>query len=302
MSSPEFVRKADPDEAFTLLADENRVEILRALWNGDHDAMAFSELREATGIRDSGQFNYHLDKLLGQFVARSDDGYELTQAGHHVNGAIEAGAYTIEATMEPMTLDDPCRLCGETRTFSYEDETVQVECPGCEMQSQFGVPPSVFLDCERAEIPAVAGEYLRKIIDHVNRGFCIYCDGHVDPRVSRVIPEEAHDEAREEMPEELVDRIGDIPIVTYECRRCGVEITSGLRLTFHNHPAVAGFFYDHDVDVRDVSLWEFATFLPDHERILGADPFRASVSFELDGDELTLVVDDELAVVNVEEA
>ncbi|MEF8777005.1 MAG: hypothetical protein V5A43_10970 [Haloarculaceae archaeon] len=32
MSDPDFVRAADPEEAFSALADETRVEIFRALW------------------------------------------------------------------------------------------------------------------------------------------------------------------------------------------------------------------------------------------------------------------------------
>ena len=38
------------------------------------DPRTFSELREAVGMRDSGQFNYHLDKLLGTFVRVTEEG------------------------------------------------------------------------------------------------------------------------------------------------------------------------------------------------------------------------------------
>jgi len=75
---------------FTLLSDDGRPEILRALWTAD-ELVALSDLQEATGIRDSGRF-YHLDRLVGKFVHKTPDGYELTQAGEEINGAIEAGS------------------------------------------------------------------------------------------------------------------------------------------------------------------------------------------------------------------
>lgn len=48
----------------------------------------FSELYECADIRDPEQFNYHLDKLIGQFVTKTENsGYELTEAGRRIEGA-----------------------------------------------------------------------------------------------------------------------------------------------------------------------------------------------------------------------
>jgi len=121
MSEPEFVQKADPEEVFAALSDDTRVAILRALWDADEQVLSFSELREAVGIRDSGQFNYHLGKLVGQFVRETDDGYTLTRAGIQINGAIEAGAYTVEASLDPIDLDSPCPTCDSDRTLPAVD-------------------------------------------------------------------------------------------------------------------------------------------------------------------------------------
>lgn len=117
MSEPEFVEQADPDEVFTALSDGNRVAILQALWDAEGNRASFSEIREAVGMRDSGRFNYHLDGLVGRLVRRTDEGYELTQSGVHHNGSFEAGAYTTAASLEPITLEDPCSTCGGTRRF-----------------------------------------------------------------------------------------------------------------------------------------------------------------------------------------
>jgi DNA-binding transcriptional ArsR family regulator len=53
-----------PDEAFAALGDPTRIAILRALFEDPHEPTAFSDLRRAVGVRDSGQFNYHLGELV----------------------------------------------------------------------------------------------------------------------------------------------------------------------------------------------------------------------------------------------
>ncbi|ADJ16460.1 winged helix-turn-helix domain-containing protein [Halalkalicoccus jeotgali] len=79
--SEQFVQQVEPEEAFAALADETRLGILQTLWKSDTQTMTFSELRRAVGIRDPGQFNYHLGKLVGQFVTKVDGKYRLTQGG-----------------------------------------------------------------------------------------------------------------------------------------------------------------------------------------------------------------------------
>ena len=68
-------------EAFELLGSEMRLAILLALWEAmdpyafpPEPALSFSELRKRVGIRHGRQFNYHLDKLVGRFVHRADEG------------------------------------------------------------------------------------------------------------------------------------------------------------------------------------------------------------------------------------
>lgn len=75
-------------EAFGLVDDETRLEILWGLWeeriDTDHretEPVSFSELRGRVGVEDSGRFNYHLDQLVPRFVEQGEDGYTLTYAG-----------------------------------------------------------------------------------------------------------------------------------------------------------------------------------------------------------------------------
>lgn len=55
-----------PEEAFALLANETRVSALEALWESRGEIVPFSELRRRVGVRDAGQFHYHLSKLCDQ--------------------------------------------------------------------------------------------------------------------------------------------------------------------------------------------------------------------------------------------
>lgn len=299
MSEPRFVDH-DPEAVFTALADDTRIGILRALWEAEGHEATFSELRAATGVADSGRFNYHLDKLVGRFVRKTDDGYELAQAGMEINGALEAGAYTMEGSIEPIPLEDSCETCGGTRTLSYEDETVRVECEGCPVSSQFGVPPGAFTGYDREAIPEVASRYLKTTFQGIENGFCPFCDGRVEPTVGPITEINPREEAHEEFPDDLAARIREFPLIGYDCRRCGARPTCGLGLALSTHPAVVGFHDAHGIDVRERPVWTFTDFDPDRTRIRSREPFRASVSYRLEGDELTLVVNGDREVVGVE--
>lgn len=89
-----------PGEAFSVLGNETRVAILQTLWNVGGTA-AYSELKERVGVRDSGRFNYHLDRLVGHFVERVDGGYRLTVAGEQAAQAVKANMFTEDPTYWP---------------------------------------------------------------------------------------------------------------------------------------------------------------------------------------------------------
>jgi hypothetical protein len=296
MDHPQFVEHTEPEAVFSLLSDDNRIAILRALWYSD-EPLTFSELHDAVDITDSGQFNYHLDKLVGQFVAKSDDRYTLTAAGARVNGAIDAGSYTTSGSMEPMALEAACPTCGGNRTLGYEDEVARVECDSCDVAAEFTVPPSAFVNCERGEIPTVAGQYLRTIAERLANGFCWQCDGPVEQRVCRLSEAAMWEESYSD-DGGIDSDLSDTPVVEYECLQCGMKPTAGLTFALVSAPAVVSFYHDRGVDIRDQSFWQFATF--SDEQVRSDDPFRASATFTVDGDQLTVVVDDNLAVVETE--
>lgn len=296
MSNIETIETTDPEDAFAALAGETRIAILRALWEADGQAMAFSELREAVGMRDSGQFNYHLDKLTGRFITETEEGYGLTLAGRKVNGAVDGGAYTMVGSFDPLELPESCPSCGGDRTLRYEDETVTIKCNSCALRAKTGVPPGVFASYDREEVLDAVDRYFRTIYSQLGNGFCWFCEGRVDPSVA---PGEAFvdDPADLEAYPEWYD---ELPLVSYRCRRCGVEPTADLGTALADHPAVVSFYYDRGVDVRDHPQWELVAWDPDRAHIRERDSLQAAVTYTADGDDITLVVDDDCDVVSVE--
>ncbi|MDY6764143.1 MAG: helix-turn-helix domain-containing protein, partial [Halobacteria archaeon] len=100
-----------PDEAFNVLGNTTRVRILKTLGEAD-GSLSFAELRDKVGHDDPGNFNYHLSKLEGHFVRKTDEGYELQSAGERVIEAVLSGAMTETPVLEPTQTDIICHHCG----------------------------------------------------------------------------------------------------------------------------------------------------------------------------------------------
>ncbi len=119
-----------PNEAFGVLGNETRMGIIQELAGVD-GPLPFSELRDRVGVRDSGQFNYHLGQLEGHFIRKSETGYELRQAAHRVVEAVLSGTVTVSARLEQAVIDAPCPFCGSAIEMSYREERMLLRCPEC---------------------------------------------------------------------------------------------------------------------------------------------------------------------------
>lgn len=85
----------EPADAFALLGNGIRMQILQALWAAPETLITFSDLFRATDATDSAQFSYHLQQLTQHFVRRTENGYCLRQAGNKVVQAVLAGSFTV---------------------------------------------------------------------------------------------------------------------------------------------------------------------------------------------------------------
>ncbi|MDL0124366.1 helix-turn-helix domain-containing protein [Halobacterium salinarum] len=270
----------DAEAAFSAVADELRVRILRELWDAD-DPLSFSELRERVDVQDSGRFNYHLGELRGLFVEQTEDGYDLRFAGRKLVGSLHSGVYTETGGMVgPQSVDGTCVLCGSDLEAVYEDQVGKVDCTDCEVTIiQTGVPPA-FVDGREDDLAAAIDGYVRTTSRSLLDGFCPTCSG----------PTAGHLAENDYGPQAVVN-----------CERCGISFSGLAAWVAVDHPAVLSFYDDHDRSVRDTPLWHL-DWLADAEWVDGAAGDRATVEVRLDDERLRVTVTDDLAVTAVDRA
>jgi len=274
-------RDVSPEEAFALLGDETRITTIRVLGDAGGGPLTFSELRERVGVSDSGRFNYHLGKLVGTFLKRTDEGYELTYAGHRIVGAILSGEYTRHASGETFAIDSECYRCRDLLSATYENEHVTIRCETCDDQrASFGFPPGGFEGRSIEELTRAFDDWVMGVLRMIAAGICFNCAGTMEGRLTDDSPYLDSDEA-----------VG----VEFTCDRCGDNATLSVNSFLLFEPAVVAFHYDHGVDIDDIDTWN----VPFHDEgceVLSEEPWRVRSILTLDGDSLSLVVSEELSV------
>lgn len=132
----ESTTDAATDELLHVLDNPTRVAILLALWEAYHPpnrgaSLSFSELYEAVDFDGTGNFNYHLEKLLGSLVRRTDDGYALTGPGSHTARTLATGELLDDTTLEFTEIDVGCPVCESRIKFSYAERLFIATCSAC---------------------------------------------------------------------------------------------------------------------------------------------------------------------------
>lgn len=274
-------------EVFKMLASDARVEILETLGDPPGSGMSFSDLYDRVSVTDSGNFNYHLDELLGTFVRKEGEQYLLSHAGEQVLGAIEAGTYQAEATVDPTEFGGTCQLCGGDMVFEYAQERVQIYCGDCEKGRAFPFPPARLADYGIEELPAASARWYRTTVKRVLDEFCPVCAG-------RMVGELVHGVRSSASPTEPA-------MAAFSCENCGktVPLSAATIVTFH--PIVEGFLFEHGFDTRSGPHSEIWDSLDDSsERTRSRDPLSVEVAFTHDGETVTTVVDEAATIERVE--
>lgn len=279
------VERHSPEAVLSLLASDERIEILQALGETPETTQSFSELYDRVSVSDSGNFNYHLNKLRGSFVRKSD-GYELTHAGERVVGAIHAGTYTANATVDPVSVGWVCQLCGGEMVAEYADERAVVRCVDCGEGTRFPFPPGSLDQFAREELPRAFARWWHHTVKHIVDGFCLTCAGRLDGELVRLPRGDESDPTPS--------------MVRFECSRCGSELQlSGATLaTFH--PVVEGFLTEHgfDASARHPSqIW--GDLDASDVTVRSEDPARIDVRFEYAGEAVLAEVGPDATVENV---
>ncbi len=297
-----------PDEAFAVLGDETRLQILQVLGEAG-EPLSFSELYECTDYDRTPNFNYHLMKLEGHFVKKNDDGYQLRQAGRRVVVAVLAGAVTEPPVLERTPAETPCFLCGGSMAVNFREETVGLYCADCEgTRSKSGSTAEESADSEtrlvgnlRLPSAGIQGRTPSELVHAAEvwsvaegqalaRGVCPQCSAPVEQSV-RVC--EGHDAEAGHCDD--CGRAFGVRIYR-RCTNCILEGASPFVSHLLANTDVMSFLIEHGIDPIAPEAVHLSSF---DETILSTDPFEARFAFSLDGDTLTVNVDDDLSVAEV---
>lgn len=270
-------------EGFELLSNETRIGILRALSerlkeDPDDPTIGFSDLRRKVGLRDSGNFNYHLSQLEGHFVEKTETGYRIAPAGLQVLAAIIAGTYSEGDDLGPVEITDDCPACGERLSARYRDNLLEVSCPN-EHRFVNAIPPGAIDGRDLPEILRLMTLETQQQMELAVHGICPYCMGRLEWSID---PE----------PE------GPFPEFGNQCGRCGVKVNIPVVACLLAHPKVISFYANHDINVRERPLWA-KEFFQTMEVEIESDPVTVTVEIQIDGDELSATIAQDLSILDI---
>ena len=255
------------DTLFELFGNETRRRIMTALWREfefhryvteSQDPIAFGDLRSLTGIRDSGNFNYHLNKLIGTLVDKNEEGYVLTPLGYKLMRSIDRLDEFEYQVRAEQPLEQPCPYCSGTLTAEYRRELLRVWCRDCDGLAAGGRFTSV-------EIPATATDDLsmdalldRAAIELFSKliraqyGICWDCLGSVE---SDIVLCDAHEPGPDGACPNCDHRYR--ALVDLSCPSCGNAGQGPLREFAIIHSSTVAFFDRYDAAPDSLGAWRY---------------------------------------------
>jgi hypothetical protein len=282
------------EAAIDVLADGTRLSILRALATQQgrtpsSPAVGFADLQRRVEAPDSGNFAYHLDRLVDQYVVKTEDGYRLTDAGTSVASAIVAGGFTTDGDGRSIETGADCPVCGEPIAAEGVPGGVRFVCGAGHGLREVGIPPAVLDRGPEAALRHATRQALQDL-ESVSDGACARCLSPVEWSTREVPPE--HRSAA-----------GTAQLVA-GCEACGMVYYSPPELWALADWDVRARLRMAGRDVLDVPAWRLPELATETES-LGGDPERFRVRFgddTGDGTPFDVVIDAEARVLSVEDA
>lgn len=273
--------RLSPAEAFEILGDDIRLAILRAL-KDDREPIQFSELRDRTGVDDSGRFNYHLDRLRGHFVRRTDDGYELRYQGKRVVETVMSGTFTDTATVGPFPVEGTCYACEGALEGCYEDERVTIRCTACDERIiSIDFPPSALQGRSPDELMAAYSRWSGARMELAVDGVCPACGGRVEWQLF---------DPESRLPFEVLP--------SFECVVCTNRAATSFAALALRNPIVESFYADHGIDVTEHPYWDIEPCVTgEYTTVESRDPLDVEVGFPAGEETLRVRLNDEFDVV-----
>lgn len=286
-----------PDsDVFALVGNEVRIQIIKSLGDaqgtrGPPAVCSFAELRSEVGPRmDSSRFNYHLQQLVGHYVANVDEGYRLNPEGTTLYRTLRAGALDEYHSIEPVPVDTACHFCDDSLEALYDGGRYTVRCRGCDhVYSRLTIPPHAVGDGITDELIRRVDMYARSQYIVAASGVCPVCIGSLDIQM---------------LPADEVTLTGnttdDLTLFVHaSCEHCGHQQYLNIGSALLHHPTVVTFLYNRGLDVLSMQVWELAFAVTDEcITVESTDPWRVIQRIERNGDELELVVNDDLELVD----
>lgn len=169
-------RELAPAEAFGVIANESRLDILESLWNSSSCPIRFSELFDGTELSDGAQFNYHPQQLTETFVVKTEAGYDLSHTGGQAIRVLRAGTHTHSPDIDPFEVSRECTRCTGPLVADYEDEQFTITCQDCgKAHGKYSFPPGGLDDRTEAEIATAFDQRVRHLHCLAADGVCSEC-------------------------------------------------------------------------------------------------------------------------------
>lgn len=273
----------DPATAFSALGHGVRVDVLRELnahrRETGEETIGFADLRRRVGLRDSGQFRYHLNELRDHFVQRTDEGYRLTRAGGRVVAAILAGTHETAPSIGPASMGD-CPICGAAAAACYDEGRCEVTCDEDHTLFTWTVPPNAASDRSLADLVSFSELLALQSIEQAQAGVCPQCYDPVDPTVDADPP---------------------TPVFRACCDTCGTGIVGPVGLCVLLDPEVRTICRTRGLELDERHVWDLPFVVdPSTASVRSEDPLRTDVTVPLPDGELRVTLDESGGVAAVD--
>lgn len=303
---PEANAAMSPREAFAVLGNETRLEILLTIGQAD-TPLDFSTIFERVPYEDSSNFSYHLQQLEGHFIVKTERGYALRQAGGRIVQAILSGVVTDYPVIERRPAGQPCFLCGGGMEVSYRQEVMTFYCPDCggtrslnsettgaitddasDVVGGLWLPPAGVRNRPADELAHAAEVWTVSKGQAVARNVCPSCSAPLDHDVE-VCEEHAAADGRCAACDK---RFG--VRIHVDCTNCIYRGRSPFTSRLLSNPDLMAFMLEHGIDPIAPEAFHLSAA---DEEIRSTNPLNVRYTFTVDGESLELTVGEDHTVI-----
>lgn len=263
-------------DSFAAVANETRLTMLIALWL--HGDASFTDLFDRTALEDTGQFGYHLNKLVGEFVYKRNDHYTLTNVGRELVMTIFTHVDGAKSLTRQIDLEHGCHSCAGDVLARSRGDWLRIDCTDCgKLYASYPVPRASLQHHDSDDMLSVFDQRLRRMNSLVHRDICPNCACSMACAV-----------VTDAEPEP------GLPFVfVHTCDHCLMKLFTVPATSLLEHPSVLAFYHDTGLDLFDIPHWELAWMFDGRTiDVLSTSPLAYTVTIEIDTDQLLVTLDE----------